>query len=664
MRYKSLLTIFLQLFSKCVVSRGCCRNKRAVVLAAEAEAPRIILNKRISELNGTSRFPFLVPGMRSSIFYLQVGLFLLAMLCYGSVFAWGFGDLQLQSALGQPFRAKAHLIGSDTTFVERHCFSANLVSYDGVPLGHIILDVKEGSSDISISGAPPVNEPAAKFILTHSCKPKMQREYSILLDPPIGNLAAIAASSPERKAQALNRLNDIPVAAGAAARSPEVIEKPKKSSQRPSRAQTLAIDESIAPQTAQDAAPAKKRKKEKAAVVAASANVLRLGGSEAAATDLQGGGDGLRLAMSYGLSGVIPAAAADLPAQAPTSEAAANVNDAPISDAANASALQALLQKINVLENKTEELRKLNATQLLALRDAEKEPPIKTSLILLYVLLLVAVLAIAWLIWRMRKIRAEGEYSSWQQIVPDNDEQDHDPQMESRHFAGQLGDDAVDNAALAVAFAKNADTNSHSNATTNAISDTKKLDKESAASGEHDFDEHFYSHDKPKIAAAEELSDEVQEAEFWVHINQPLRAIDILEAKSGEDNPVSPLIWLNLFDLYRVVGDKAKYEALGKRFKGVFNGRVVPWDEPLTTERPRGLEDFPEVMARIVTLWPTDAVLPFLEKLLVDERDGSREGFDLVAFRDILFLSNIAHKIQMLKKFENPPVAYPGWSIL
>lgn len=608
------------------------------------------MNKRVIKSNVISTVPFSESGMRLSIVTLHFGLFFLAMLCCNSVFAWGFGDLQLQSALGQAFRGQVNLLGSDSGSIERHCFSASLTSYDGVPLGRLILDIKDGSSDIKISGVPPVNEPAAKFILTHVCKPKMQREYAILLDPPIGNLAAVAATPSTKRAQVSQQINNLPPTA---AGEQEVTEKQKKSSRRQVRAQTqtVPVDENITAQVAQEPAPAKKRKKEKNAVAAAPANVLRLGGSESAVTDLPGGGGGLRLAMTYGLSGLIPTPAADLPPQAQVQAPEA----APIVSEPTASpAFQELLQKINLLENKTEELRKLNATQLLALQEAKKEPPLKTSLIFLYLLLFACVVAIAWLVWRMRQIRSEGGFSSWQQIVPGHDDQPYDAQMEARHFPATVASDALDNPAIAAALADN----------TGALSSDKKLDKAPAVNVEQEFDENFYSHDKPKIAAAEELCDETQEAEFWVHINQPLRAIEILEAKSSEDNPTSPLPWLNLFDLYRVVGDKEKYEALGKRFMSVFNGRIVPWDEPLTLERPRGIEDFPEVMGRIVQLWPTDALLPFMEKLLVDEREGNRDGFDLAAFRDILFLTNIAHKIQLSKKFEKPPAAFPNWSIL
>jgi pilus assembly protein FimV len=54
-------------------------------------------------------------------------------------------------------------------------------------------------------------------------------------------------------------------------------------------------------------------------------------------------------------------------------------------------------------------------------------------------------------------------------------------------------------------------------------------------------------------------------------------------------------------------------------------------------------------MQRIIELWPTDELVPFLEGLLVDDREGQRQGFDLVAYRDLLFLTNIAHRIQSTK---------------
>jgi hypothetical protein len=163
---------------------------------------------------------------------------------------------------------------------------------------------------------------------------------------------------------------------------------------------------------------------------------------------------------------------------------------------------------------------------------------------------------------------------------------------------------------------------------------------------------------------AEEILDEIQQAEFWMDMQQPQRAIEILESNWGSERPSSPLPWLYLFDLYRMVGDKQKYLDLTERFERIFNGKVIAWDDAELLQHSRSLEDFPVLLKKITQLWGTDDLVPFMENLLIDDRDGRRQGFDLAAYRDILFLTNVAYEIQDARDYTKPPSMAPEWSII
>ena len=147
----------------------------------------------------------------------------------------------------------------------------------------------------------------------------------------------------------------------------------------------------------------------------------------------------------------------------------------------------------------------------------------------------------------------------------------------------------------------------------------------------------------------EEISDIMQEAEFWISLQDAQRAAEVLEPYATYDQPSSPLPWLYLFDLYRQLGQQDKYDALHERFQRIFNGKVLTWDEQklaLAGDPTRGIADMPHVAQEICALWQSDAILPYLESLLIDDRDGKRIGFDLPIYREIMFLIAIAYERQ------------------
>jgi len=155
----------------------------------------------------------------------------------------------------------------------------------------------------------------------------------------------------------------------------------------------------------------------------------------------------------------------------------------------------------------------------------------------------------------------------------------------------------------------------------------------------------------------EEISDITQEAEFWMSVNDPHRAIEILEPQSRDENPTTPVTWLYLLDLYRLVGDEDNYTDLRQRFKQKFNAKVPNFKEEIVQQNVRLFEDFPHLVANCCAFWQTDEIVGYLESLLVDDREGERIGFDLPVYRDILFLLSICNEIKRQKSITNKSLA-------
>ncbi|WP_158592194.1 FimV/HubP family polar landmark protein [Noviherbaspirillum sedimenti] len=140
----------------------------------------------------------------------------------------------------------------------------------------------------------------------------------------------------------------------------------------------------------------------------------------------------------------------------------------------------------------------------------------------------------------------------------------------------------------------------------------------------------------------EDISDLMQEAEFWMLLNDPARAIEILEPYAGVGQPISPVPWIYLLDLYRLTGQRENYQALAGRIKRRFNANAPAWDDEGAAASSRSLRDYPHVVQAIEDMWESEGIVPYLENLLFDEREGARAGFDLAVYREIIHLIGVA----------------------
>ena len=140
----------------------------------------------------------------------------------------------------------------------------------------------------------------------------------------------------------------------------------------------------------------------------------------------------------------------------------------------------------------------------------------------------------------------------------------------------------------------------------------------------------------------EEISDMVQEAEFWISLNDRRRAIEILEQYGASEPPASPIPWLLLLKLYKETDAMNSYDGLRERAKTLFNASFPKWDSEESVNDGHSLEDFPHVIESICNQWGTDQRMEYLSKLIFDNRAGSRQGFSLNAYLDIMLLIAVA----------------------
>ncbi len=134
------------------------------------------------------------------------------------------------------------------------------------------------------------------------------------------------------------------------------------------------------------------------------------------------------------------------------------------------------------------------------------------------------------------------------------------------------------------------------------------------------------------------------EAELHLLFDQREEARYVLEQAVDADSDERPDLrpWTMLFDLLRVTEDREAFERYTSRFQGRYNVAPPLWERPAAAESVGGLaERFPHVLDRIIELWGTREGLRMLNALLLDDRGGTRQGFDFEIGEEISFLRDL-----------------------
>jgi pilus assembly protein FimV len=157
--------------------------------------------------------------------------------------------------------------------------------------------------------------------------------------------------------------------------------------------------------------------------------------------------------------------------------------------------------------------------------------------------------------------------------------------------------------------------------------------------------------DASRAMSVDEQIDLEQQADFFIALGHDESAIDLLMAHLRSTGGGTPLPFLKLLEIHGRRGDREAYERTRVRFNQRFNSVAPEWQAD--PKSGRALEDYPLVVGRIQTAWPTplDAMAE-LEALLFRRGAGS-EMFELPAYQEVLFLFQLARDLHQQSQPDN-----------
>ncbi|WP_390209630.1 type IV pilus assembly protein FimV [Undibacterium danionis] len=576
-------------------------------------------------------------------------------------FGLGLGEIRVRSSLGQGLLAHADIVGSDTEVVNSSCLRARILTMDGVFVASANITVYQNQKKraLSFTTKQHINEPAINLVIDINCDTQLHREFSILLDPPELSANAINVQRDESPFAVAPTAQNKNLADGndgtKLAAIPESEKAPKKSKKKREN-----LDAGIAspqPSFGVDKVPVPAASTAKPKKLAVAKDVLKL--SDEVILPAQ---QGLRMS--------------DVLSTESGKELIQNMEELRAAQAKMAAILRDEKATIDLpvaakdgneianLKSQAEQLKKQNLLDKAALAQLQNKTGFDSWLIILAIVAIISILIILFLLLYIRK-NLNNKMPTWWE----------DDSLASDHASAEKIDDVIKNFQTSfepVGVSDDVSIVEHRNAASDAESDaldsfddagktkiTEPASLESARQRTPTLEEtnssifNFFT-PRGSSVKVEEISDVTQEAEFWISMNDPQRAIEILAAQEKVAQPDSPVPWLFLLDLYRTVKDAEKYKQLRERFISFFNANVPEYDADLSQVQERHLEDFPHLIQRISAAWNTPDIIPYLESLLIDDREGKRSGFDLPVYRDILMLLGIAHELDKIMAIEGP----------
>ncbi|THF61682.1 type IV pilus assembly protein FimV [Pseudothauera rhizosphaerae] len=145
-----------------------------------------------------------------------------------------------------------------------------------------------------------------------------------------------------------------------------------------------------------------------------------------------------------------------------------------------------------------------------------------------------------------------------------------------------------------------------------------------------------------ELDSAEEHESAVELAEIMMSFGRVQGAAETL-AEFIRGNPrqaVQP--WLKLLDVYRAAGMRAEFDGLARQLNKTFNVKAVTWDNyDEARAAVQYLEDMPHIIDELARTWGTPESQAYVERLLRDNREGTRQGFPLSVVDELLLLSAV-----------------------
>lgn len=96
--------------------------------------------------------------------------------------------------------------------------------------------------------------------------------------------------------------------------------------------------------------------------------------------------------------------------------------------------------------------------------------------------------------------------------------------------------------------------------------------------------------------------------------------------------------WLKLLDIYRKSGMKDDFEKSAQEIQQHFNMAPPDWEPASPETKTPELESYAHIVSRVQELWPRRSCAEYLNRLLEDNRGGTRTGFPQPVVEEILLL--------------------------
>jgi hypothetical protein len=571
-----------------------------------------------------------------------------------TAFGLGLGELRVRSSLGQPLLVHSNVTGAENESLNPSCLRARVVSIDGAFIASATISIhqKQKMRALSFSTQQAINEPAINLIIDINCETQLHREFSILLDPPdVSAIAANVARDPSPFAKIdLPQVSSQAVAELTTAGNTSLKTAEKKKKQKASETLSTTFNEEfpttqkkskrlIDKGTASNVAPKDVLKLSDDIVFPEVPQGLRM-------SDILSSSSGQQL-----VENTQELRAAQARMAAILRDEAVPVLPSNVADGA----------EIASLKREAEKLRQQNLQDKSALAQLQAKSGFDYWVVILGIVAILAIGVVLFLLLYIRKNLSAQSATWWEdgEQVSENQPEKIEDVIASLQASYDEKPSSV---------APNSDRMNRpvvdGKLTSVAIESERTNLNPTAQDGNHgnrtpsleETNSSIFNFFAPRgnSVKVEEISDVTQEAEFWISMNDPQRAIEILAAQEQLEHPDSPVPWLFLLDLYRTVNDKQKYDRLRDRFIVFFNANIPEFEADLSSLPNRHLEDFPHLMQKICDAWNGSNIISYLESLLVDDREGKRAGFDLPVYRDILMLLGIAHELDRIMAIEGP----------
>ena len=157
---------------------------------------------------------------------------------------------------------------------------------------------------------------------------------------------------------------------------------------------------------------------------------------------------------------------------------------------------------------------------------------------------------------------------------------------------------------------------------------------------------------EPAPMTVSEVDSVLEMADVMVQVSRTPAAAQVLKdfIDARTEQVIDP--WIKLLDIYRSLDMKDDFDRLAQGMHRNYNVDIVKWWDHSEVVREAiaqaplcwgksSLEEFPHIMETLASTWGTPECADYLERIVLDNRDGTRQGFSLPVIQDILFLARL-----------------------